>query len=151
MAEKTKFSNPSAEIHHKLAEWAASCAEHTLYIFENSQPEDERPRLAIKSLREWINSDKTMVECRAAAFAAHAAARDAKLPAAIASARAAGQAVAVAHMFNHCSYAADYAAKAAMLHHSDKESQIQTYEQERKWQWALLSEDLRPIRLPKGI
>lgn len=150
MTEKRKFSNPDLNTHHILAEWAASCAEHILYIFEDTQNQDERPRLAIDSLRAWIRGEKTMVECRAAAFASHTAARDAESPAATAAARAAGQAVAVAHMYNHCSYAADYAAKAAMLS-SDKESQEKRFREEREWQWALLSEDLQSIGFPKGI
>jgi hypothetical protein len=150
MTERVKFSNPDVETHHKLAEWAAKCAEHTLYIFEDAQNQDERPRLAIESLRAWINGEKTMVECRKAAFAAHAAARDVELPAAVAAARAAGQAVAVAHMFNHCSHAADYAAKAVKLS-SDTALHDQSYMEERKWQWEQLAQDLRLIGFPKGI
>ncbi|RZJ87309.1 MAG: hypothetical protein EOO20_16365 [Chryseobacterium sp.] len=150
MIEKTKFANPDVETHHELAEWAALCAEHTLAIFEEGQITDKRPRLAIETLRAWMRGEKTMVECRAAAFAAHAAARDAGSPAATAAARAAGQATAVAHMYTHCSHAADYAAKAAMLS-SDKDEEAKRFKEERKWQWTQLTEDLRQTGFPKGI
>lgn len=150
MTEKIKFANPDVETHHRLAEWAASCAEHTLRIFEEDQDTDKRPRLAIETLRAWMKGEKTMVECRAAAFAAHAAAREASSPAATAAARAAGQATAVAHMYTHCSHAADYAAKAAMLS-SDSDLQAKRFKEEREWQWEQLSEDLRSTGFPKGI
>ncbi|HCH34195.1 MAG: hypothetical protein UY35_C0005G0032 [Candidatus Saccharibacteria bacterium GW2011_GWC2_48_9] len=150
MTEKTKFSNPDVDTHHKLAQWAASCAERSLHLFEESEDLDKRPALAIETLHAWIRGEKTMVECRTAAFAAHAAARDAVSPAAIAAARAAGQAAAVAHMYNHCSHAADYAAKAAVLFYP-KELQKEKLKAEREWQWKLLAEDLRSIGFPKGI
>ena len=60
-----------------------------------------------------------MTACRTAAFAAHAAARDATVaeaPDAVAAARAAGQAAAVAYMFDHLPCAAAYAATAIGLH-----------------------------------
>ncbi|HUB70502.1 MAG TPA: hypothetical protein VL984_08780 [Acidimicrobiales bacterium] len=39
--------------HHLLALWAASCAEHVLYLFETVQPEDQRPREAIELECQW--------------------------------------------------------------------------------------------------
>ncbi len=148
-AEKTKWSNPASAIHHAIALWAADCAEHTLHLFEENSPEDTRPRLAIEALRLWVNGEKKMVECREAAFAAHAAAREAQDPAGIAAARACGQAVAVAHMYNHAPHAASYAAKAASLAVS-KEQAAQAFSTERDWQWNHLNEDLRAICFPKG-
>ncbi|MEO5708316.1 MAG: putative immunity protein [Nocardioidaceae bacterium] len=32
--------------HHRLALWAATCAEHVLDLFESARPEDPRPRQA---------------------------------------------------------------------------------------------------------
>ena len=90
-----------------------------------------------------------MTDCRTAAFAAHAAARDATqagATAAVAAARAAGQACAVAHMFDHSPHAASYAAKAVGLHGEGKADQ----EAERAWQWENLPPELRPIGFPKG-
>lgn len=149
MAEKQKFENPTPKVHHELALWAASCAEHVLYLFEGRQPNDNRPRQAIKALREWVRGERSMVSCREAAFAAHAAAREAKDPVATAAARAAGQAVAVAHMFTHAPHAADYAAKAVKLS-SSKEDAKNAWATERVWQWNELSEDLRTIGFPNG-
>lgn len=149
MTEKKIFENPEPAAHHTLALWAANCAEHVLHLFETSCPGDDRPRLAIAAVREWTAGKRTMVSCREAAFASHAAARDAKDPAAVAAARAAGQACAVAHMYTHCPHAADYAAKAAMLA-APKETATDTWAQERQWQHQHLQEDLWPIGFPKG-
>lgn len=149
MTDKKKFENPALETHHKLALWAANCAEHVLHIFEESYPDDKRPRLAIAALREWVHGERTMVSCREAAFASHDAAREAADPAAIAAARAAGQAVAVAHMYTHAPHAADYAAKATKLA-APKDSASDAWSNERQWQWEQLEVSLREIGFPKG-
>jgi hypothetical protein len=149
MIEAKKFENPEPAIHHALALWAANCAEHVLDHFETSYPDDKRPRLAIAALREWTEGKRTMVSCREAAFASHAAARDAKDPAAIAAARAAGQAAAVAHMYTHTPHAADYAAKAVMLA-APEGTASHAWAQERQWQHEHLQDDLQPIGFPKG-
>ena len=112
---KRRFSNPDLPIHHALALEAAACAERVLPLFEQMHPNDTRPRQAVVTLREWAQGQASMMDCRRAAFAAHAAARSATQPAAVAAARAAGQAAAVAHMYTHAPHAAAYAAKAVAL------------------------------------
>jgi hypothetical protein len=112
---KPPFTNPSRPIHHALALEAAASAEKVLPLFEQACPHDTRPRYALATLRAWVQGHATMLACRHAAFAAHAAARAASQPAAVAAARAAGQAAAVAHMYTHAPHAATYAAKAAAL------------------------------------
>lgn len=102
-------------MHHALALEAAACAERVLPLFEQVRPHDTRPRTALATLRAWVQGQASMVACRQAAFAAHAAARATSQPAAVAAARAAGQAAAVAHMYTHGPHAAAYAAKAAIL------------------------------------
>lgn len=97
--------------HHLLALWAADCAQHVLHLFEEAQPGDDRPRRAIEQARAWARGEITMTQARTAAFAAHAAAREASGPAREA-ARAAGHAVAVAHMADHELGAAAYAIRA---------------------------------------
>jgi hypothetical protein len=149
MTEKKNFENPEPAVHHALALWAADCAEHVLRLFESNCPGDDRPRLAIAAVREWTRGERTMVSCREAAFASHAAARDAKDPAAVAAARAAGQACAVAHMYTHCSHAGEYAAKAVMLA-APAETAKDAWAQEREWQHTQLRQDLWPIGFPKG-
>lgn len=147
---KTKWANPEPPIHRAIARWAASCAERVLPIFEELRPGDDRPRAAIAALRAWERGELPMTECRTAAFAAHAAARDATdagATAAVAAARAAGQACAVAHMFDHSPHAATYAAKAIGLYGGGKTD----LEAERVWQWENLTPELRPIGFPQGL
>lgn len=98
--------------HRLLARWAAACAEHVLPLFEQVQPADPRPRQAIAQARAWVRGEVKMMEARAAAGHANAAARDLG-PAAKYAAYAAGQAAAVAHVAAHELGAAAYAIRAA--------------------------------------
>lgn len=126
------------------------CAERALPIFEDQRPGDDRPRAAIAALRAWERGELPMTACRTAAFAAHAAAREATAagaPAAVAAARAAGQAAAVAHMFDHSPHAATYAAKAVGLQRGGNAAR----DAERTWQWESLKPELRTIGFPKGL
>jgi len=97
-----------------LAVWAADCAERVLPLFEQAHPEDDRPRKAIEACRTWVRTGIfKMADIRGASLAAHAAARDAKAnSAACFAARAAGQAVATAHVPQHAFGGAYYALKA---------------------------------------
>src|SRR5438045_7901936 len=83
--------------HRLLALWAATCAEHVLYLFESAQPLDARPRRAIAQARAWVRGEITMTQARTAAGHAMAAARELR-GAARHAAYAAGQAAAVAHV-----------------------------------------------------
>src|SRR5689334_3896688 len=98
-----------------VAAWAADCAERVLHLFEAEAPEDRRPREAIARTRAFARGELDVAEEIRRRFAGGGAARDVKVPAAIAAARAAGQAAAVAHMGAHALGAAAYAAKAAGL------------------------------------
>ena len=98
--------------HRLLASWAADCAEHVLPLFTAKYSEDDRPARAIETARAWSHGKATVGEAREAAFAAHAAARDATDEAAREVARAAGHAVATAHMADHELGAAAYAIRA---------------------------------------
>ena len=104
----------SAE-HIQSVLWACEVADHALAIFEDVFPKDKRPRRAIEAGRSWARGGITVTDARAAAFAAHAAAREAKdasEPYAEAAARAAGHAAATAHVVTHAPYACKYARKA---------------------------------------
>jgi hypothetical protein len=130
-----------------IARWATNCAERALPVFEERRPHDDRPRAAIESLRAWERGEISITACRTAAFAAHAAARDAAaagMPDAAAAARSAGQAAAVAHMFDHSPHAASYAAKAIGLHGAGEVDR----RVERTWQWENLEPGLRVIGFP---
>lgn len=97
--------------HRLLAEWAADCAEHVLPLFEEHR-DDTRPRDAIAIGRAWAAGEVNVGHAQKAAVAAHAAAREVKNKSSIAAARAAGHAVATAHMADHSLGAALYALKA---------------------------------------
>ncbi len=86
--------------HHLLALWAAECAEHVLPLFEAVRPEDPRPREAIEHTRAWVRGEVKMMQARAAAGRAMAAARDLR-GAPRHAAYAAGQAGVVAHVAAH--------------------------------------------------
>jgi Imm-5 like putative immunity protein len=104
-------------------------------------PEDDRPRKAIEAARAWVRGDLAMVEARKAAFAAHAAARDAVHPTAQAAARAAGHAAATAHVADHARHAAAYALKVASAAGTTDEITAT----ERDWQVQRLPEHLRSV------
>jgi hypothetical protein len=131
--------------HHRLAVWAADCAQHVLHLFEEAQPSDDRPRRAIEQARAWARSEITMTQARAAAFAAHAAARQV-LGAAKEAARAAGHAVAVAHMADHELGAAAYAIRAVRAATPEAERE-DAGRLECQWQRAQLPAEIRELVL----
>lgn len=92
-----------------LARWAAACAERALHLFETVSPEDHRPRAAIEGARSFAGGELRIAVARRLAAEAHAAARSMDDPAGVAAARAAGHAVAVAHMAAHAVGAPAYA------------------------------------------
>jgi len=95
-----------------MAVWAAECAEHVLGVFEAQQPHDDRPRKAIEAARAWARGEIKCTPARAAAVAAHAAARSATDPAAIATARICGHTAAIAHSARHAGGIPLYTLKA---------------------------------------
>ncbi len=99
--------------HRRLALMAADEAERVLMFFERENHDDDRPRLAIETIRDWANSkiELSMAETRKLSLDSHAAARSAKTDAARFSARAAGQAVATWHVPKHAIGAEWYAEK----------------------------------------
>ncbi len=131
--------------HHLLALWAASCAEHVLYLFESAQPYDTRPRQAIEQARAWVRGEIKMSQSRSAAGAANAAARDLS-GAARHAAYAAGQAAAVAHVAAHDLGAAAYAIKAARAAASKGDEEI-AGRIECQWQREQLPEAIRELVL----
>lgn len=95
-----------------VAVWAADFAERTLGLFETKAPNDRRPRDAIAGVRAFARGEMRIGPARALAAGAHSAAREVGDPAAVAAARAAGHAAAVAHMASHALGAPAYAAIA---------------------------------------
>src|SRR5690606_41289985 len=101
------------ENHRLLAEWAATCAEHVLPLFEAVRPDDPRPRAAIENARAWIRGEVRMMQARAAGGHAMGAARD-LTGAARFAAYAAGQAADVGHVSAHETGAAAYLLQDAL-------------------------------------
>ena len=132
--------------HQHLAQWAADCAEHVLPLFTARYPNDNRPHRAIETARAWSQGQATVTEAREAAYAAHAAARSARDPAARAVARAAGHAVATAHMADHELGAAAYAIKAVRLA-SPASDAVAAGDRECLWQREQLPEPIRALVL----
>ena len=118
--------------HQRLVAWAADCAERVLPLFEIACPGDARSADALAVARAWAAGDAE-ARPRAAAVAAHAAAREAHGPAALA-ARACGHAVATAHMADHELGAAFYALRALEAAGAPP-AQV---EAERAWQRSVL-------------
>ncbi|WP_269938576.1 putative immunity protein [Arthrobacter sp. HY1533] len=97
--------------HRLLAVWAATCAEHVLHLFEESNGGDSRPRDAIEAAWAWARGEAKMMNTRALGGHAMGAARPLRGAARFA-AYAAGQAACVAHVPEHDLGAAAYAIKA---------------------------------------
>ena len=126
-----------------MATWAADCAERVLPFFENAYPNDDRPRKAIEACRNWVRTGVfKMADIRGASLAAHAAARHVKEnPAACFAARAAGQAVATAHVPQHAFGGAYYALKAIAV--SDPDHAEHKVAEELNWQAGHIQTKLR--------
>jgi len=131
--------------HHLLAVWAADCAQHVIHLFEQIQPGDDRPRRAIEQGRAWARGEITVTQARAAAFAAHAAAREVS-GAAKEAAHAAGHAVAVAHVAAHELGAAAYAIRAARAA-APEDKREEAGRLECQWQRAQLPSEIRELVL----
>jgi hypothetical protein len=122
-----------------VALWAIDCAERVLPYFEKKYPKDQRPRNAIKTLQTWVNTNKfKMEDIRRASLDAHAAAREVgEDNPARSAARAAGQAVATAHVKTHSIGAAIYSLQA--IYRATNVSDAQNaVAKEREWQYQHL-------------
>jgi hypothetical protein len=129
--------------HKTLAVWAIDCAERVLPYFEENYPDDHRPRNAIETLQAWLKSGVfRMAVIRKASLDSHAAARGVgEDNAARSAARAAGQAVATAHVPSHAYGPAVYAQQAIYRATNPSEADA-AVAQERAWQYQHLL-DLR--------
>jgi hypothetical protein len=105
-----------------------------LSLFEECSS-DDRPHRAVEMAKAWARGEVSVGEARKAAVGAHAAARMVTSKSASAAARAAGHAVATAHMADHCLGAPIYAQKAV-------EATGASADVERAWQVE---------RLPRGV
>jgi Imm-5 like putative immunity protein len=123
-----------------VAVWAADCAERVLGLFETEAPRDSRPRDAIARLRAFARGELRVAEEIRRRFVNSASAREVSAPAAVAAARAAGQAASVPHMGAHALGAAAYAVKAAGLTAPDRPEALS---EEIRWQLDRMSASAR--------
>jgi len=126
--------------HKTLAIWAIDCAERVMPYFEEKYPQDHRPRQSLETLQTWIETGVfQMAVIRKASLDAHAAAREVGEDSpARSAARAAGQAVATAHVPRHAYGPAIYAQQAIYR----ATNSMDAVESERNWQYQHLL-DLR--------
>jgi hypothetical protein len=119
-----------------LARWAIDCAERVMPYFAESYPQDHRPRQALETLKTWMDTGIfRMAAIRKASLDAHAAARDiGEDGPARSAARAAGQAVATAHVPRHAYGPAIYAQQAIYR----ATNSMDAVEHERNWQYQHL-------------
>lgn len=141
--KKYIYKKYSKEDQRSLAIWAADCAERVLLFFEEAFPEGDRLRNAIETCRMWVRTGEfKMAVIREASLGAHAAACEAKdNDVACFAARAAGQAVATAHVAQHAYGGAYYALKAIAA--SDPANAEENVSRECDWQSQHLPESLR--------
>ena len=127
--------------HKTLAVWAIDCVKRVLPYFAENYPDDLRPRNAIEALQAWIKTGVfKMAVIRKASLTAHTAAREVgEDNAARSAARAAGQAVATAHVPTHSIGAANYALQAIHRAASAAEADA-AVAKERSWQYQHLLE-----------
>jgi hypothetical protein len=125
--------------HNTLAIWAIDCAERVMPYFEEQYPQDHRPRHALETLKSWIETGVfQMTVIRKASLDAHSAAREVgEESPARSAARAAGQAVATAHVPRHAYGAAMYAQQA--IHRATNPTDADAaVAKERDWQYQHL-------------
>ena len=138
-AASTRKLVAAVNVERELRLFAADCAEHVLYLFEEKYPDDDRPRKAIQAARDFANGLITAANAAYAAYAANAAvvanaanAYAANAAAAAAAAAAADASYAAAYAIN-AAYAGRYAASHAATAHAgrsaEKEWQREQFEQ----------------------
>jgi hypothetical protein len=126
------------EQHRQLIRWAVNCVEHLLPLF--AEKLDHRIYTALATAKAWELGNATVGEARKAAVGAIALANESTDPAYIALARAAGHAVATAHMSDHALGAALYGLKVV-------KNTGGSVEAEREWQNEHLSPEIRELIL----
>jgi len=126
------------EQHYQLMQWACDCAEHVLPLF--GEKIDERLKKTLHVAQAWKQGRASVGDARKASVAAHAVAREAFNPVAIAVARAVGHAAATAHMADHSLGPAWYALKAV-------KSAGGAVDEERKWQDGQLPSEIKGLVL----
>jgi hypothetical protein len=122
--------------HRQLIKWAVACVRHILPLY--GKKIDLRILKALDVAKKWESGRASVGDARQAAFGVMALARGLRNQTQIAIARAAGHAVATAHMADHAPGAAEYALKAVA-------SVGQSIEAERNWQDKKLPPEIKEL------
>ncbi|MEI8204403.1 MAG: putative immunity protein [Bacteroidota bacterium] len=126
----------SREQHYLMMKWACACAEHVLFLCENSA--QQRLIMILNIANQWKTGKATVGEARNAALEAIKLARESDNRTIVAVTRSVGHAVATAHMADHALRAADYALKAIKTTNNAVET-------ERIWQNEQLDAEIAEI------
>lgn len=126
------------QMHHDLLQWASDCVKHLLVRHDEQFGHSLLEILEVGDA--WKQGNASVGQARKAAFAAIEIARQLDDPVKIALTRAAGHAVAVAHMADHALKAADYVLKA--LPKSERAI-------EREWQNEQLPDSIKTLVLTR--
>ena len=124
-----------------LALWSIGCVERVLSFFTRDYPEDNRPQQELETLQNWIDIGKfSMSVIRTASLNSHAAAHEIEVDSPVCfAARAAGQAVATAHVPAHALAATNYA-QQAVHRAADPDKGESAVAEEARWQYQRLIE-----------
>lgn len=130
-----------------LVHWCLDYAwQVMLPIYEETFPEDVRPRAALSAARDWMDSRIKLPEAKKIILDCHAAAREAEPhPAAQAAARACGQAAASIHAPTHSLGLAFYGAAAVAYYRAGVDEAPETYERIAAEECAKLEKALRAV------
>lgn len=128
----------SKEHHRLLIQWAHDCVLHALPLY--TETPDERITQALNTAKAWKEGKASVGDARNASFEMIALAKELNDPASIAIARAAGHAVATAHMADHSLQAAQYALKAA-------KAAGRSVDDERSWQDQHIPAEVRELAI----
>lgn len=126
------------EQHVQLMLWACACVEHLLPQLDIEA--DGRITSALNVGKAWTEGKATVVDARKASVQCIKAANEATNPVAVAITRAAGHAVATAHMADHSLGPVLYGLKALKL-------AGKPIEPERAWQNAQLPPEIKEMVL----
>lgn len=140
MAGRPRSPQTLSEADRRLvAAWAADCAERAVGLFEAEVPGDHRPRALIARTRAYARGELGTAEEIRRRFVGGVPAGEVRSPAAVAAARAAGQAVAICHMGAHALGAAAYAALAVSLAAPDRPQLVRD---EIRWQLSHMTAEV---------
>lgn len=126
------------EQHRQLMVWSCNCVKHVTYLIEPSL--EERVLSALRVGMDWVNGNASVGDARRGSVDLLALARVLVDPVQIALVRAAGHAVATAHMADHSMGAALYAIKAVNC-------AGKSMDDERDWQQAQLPLEVKDFVL----